>query len=237
MEFAAPEWHAELPSTNTELLRRAVSDRPPVAGTVLAVQRQTAGRGRYERSWISGRDLTFSLLLRPDSAPARTLSLPMAVALGVCDLLQHYGLTAQTKWPNDVLIAGRKICGILSERAADAVVVGVGLNVNMDAAEAAALDKPATSLKLETTVEHRVEEVLEDLLERLPRWIDRWEQDGFEALRQDFSARCYNLGRQVLVAEGRDEPTQGLLTGFGAEGQLLLLRDGRRLEVWAGDLS
>ena len=238
MVFLKPDWHEQIPSTNTALVERLRAGDPVPPGFVLAARRQTAGRGRYNRVWSSNRDLTFSFLLRPGSDALRTLSLPMAIALGVCDLLKEYGLNAHTKWPNDVLVSGRKICGILAERSIGAVIVGVGLNVNMDREEAAQLDKPATSLGLETGSEHSVEDVLRRLLDQLSRWLDAWEDSGFASLRERWTDRCHDVGQPVCIAENETgESKCGLLIGFGDAGQLLLRQDdGRVVEIWAGDM-
>ena len=164
------------------------------------------------------------------------LSLPMAAALGVAAYLQACGVAAQTKWPNDVLVGGRKICGILAERG-EAVVLGIGLNVNMDADEAAAIDRPATSLRIETGEERAVEVVLDELLIHLGEWVGRWEKGGFAALREAWEGRCANMGEYVEVGEDADRRT-GVVLGFGAAGQLLLREDdGTRAEVWAGDVG
>ena len=207
-------------------------------GYVLAARAQTAGRGRYQRRWLvqPGRNLTFSTLLRCQVPPMQLLSLPMAASLGVVEYLEAIGLAAHTKWPNDVLMGGRKICGILAERGAG-VVLGIGLNVNMDADEAAAIDRPATSMRIETGCEYAVEAVLDDLLKHLAAWIGRWEQGGFAALREAWGARCANIGEYVEVGEATDRRT-GLVLGFGDAGQLLLREDdGTWGEVWAGDLG
>ena len=126
MRFQKPQWYDELPSTNTTLVEWLREGRDLPDGFVLAARFQTAGRGRYERQWLArpGRNLTFSALLRSDVSPLRFLSLPQAAALGVVAYLEENGLAAQTKWPNDVLVGGRKVCGILAERC-NGVVLGI----------------------------------------------------------------------------------------------------------------
>ena len=102
MNFQKPQWHTQLPSTNTTLLNRLRSEDPPSSGFVLAAYEQTAGRGRYQRNWISQahQNLTFSFLLITQSDFPQLASLPMAIALGVSDALLTYDINAQTKWPN-----------------------------------------------------------------------------------------------------------------------------------------
>lgn len=238
MNLQKPLWYDELPSTNTTLVEWLREGRDLSDGLVLAARSQTAGRGRYERRWLAqpGRNLTFSMLLRSDVPHLQLLSLPMAAALGVAAYLEGCGIAAQTKWPNDVLVSGRKICGILAERR-EGVVLGIGLNVNMNADEAAAIDRPATSMRIETGSEREAEEVLDELLVHLKTWIGRWEKGGFEGLREAWNARCANLGQYVEVGEGADRRT-GVVLGFGAAGQLLLREDdGVQREVWVGDVD
>lgn len=245
MKFFSPEWHERLTSTNTVLTECLKAGEELPSGFVLAARQQTAGRGRYERKWVSrsGRDLTFSFLLRTRVGFPRVLSLPMATALGVAVVLEAFGIEVQTKWPNDLLVGGRKICGILAERGErsqgeeSAVVVGVGLNVNMDQTEARAIDRPVTSMRIETGREYATEEILERVLQELCGWIERWEEAGFSSLRNGWESRCTHLGGYVTIGEGSSRHS-GTLEGFGQTGQLLLREDGGALrEIWAGDLN
>lgn len=234
MRFQKPQWHDELPSTNTTLVEWLHTGRNLPDGFVLAARSQTAGRGRYERQWLArpGRNLTFSALLRVDASPLQFLSLPQAAALGVVAYLEEKGLAAQTKWPNDVLVGNRKICGILAERC-KGFVLGIGLNVNMDADEAKAIDQPATSLRIETGTEHSVERALDELLGHLQEWIGHWEKGGFAALSAAWASHCANLGQYVAVGGHT-----GVVLGFGSAGQLLLREDdGTRREVWTGEVG
>lgn len=239
MEFLAPEWHDRLPSTNTSLLERLREGEELPSGFVLAAREQTAGRGRYQRQWVSGvgRDLTFSALVRSRVEPFRLVSLPLAVALGVAVVLEERGIAARTKWPNDLLVGGRKICGILAEREGDGVVIGIGLNVNMGEEGAAVIDRPVTSMRIETGREHAIDELLGRILRELPDWVEIWEQDGFAGLRQAWETRCVGLGEEIAIGEG-GKRASGVLEGFGDAGQLLLRqRDGTVCQVWSGDLE
>ena len=168
-------------------------------------------------------------------------SLPIAIALGVSDALKTYGIRTRTKWPNDVLIDRAKICGMLLERSdqkqpdGTAIVIGIGLNVNMDATTL--IDRPVTSMRLETGHEYDLEQVLVRILSNTIPWIDRWESEGFAALRTAWGYRCVYLGEEISVGEGDDMKT-GVLAGFGDCGQLLLREsDGRVSEIWAGDVA
>lgn len=239
MRFLAPEWHERVTSTNSILLERLRGGEELTSGFVLAAREQAEGRGRYERKWVSkgGGDLAFSFLMRTRVGVPQLLSLPQAVALGVREGLEEFGIEVRVKWPNDLLVGGRKICGILAEREGEGLVVGVGVNVNMGREEAAGIDRPATSMMIESGRAFAVEGVLERVLERLPEWIEKWEKGGFAALREAWTARCVGLGEEVEVGEAR-ERSGGVLEGFGEAGQLLLRQaDGRVKEVWSGDVG
>jgi len=239
MQCLPPQWHASLPSTNTYLLEQLRAGRPLPAGTVVAAREQTAGRGRLGNRWISvpGRDLTFSVLLRDVPGPRQRLAAPMAAALGVAvALAQHDDLTVRLKWPNDLLAGGRKLGGVLTECDGEALVIGIGLNVNMPAEVAAQLDQPATSVAIQTGRQAVPEEVLAALLEPLSAWLTTWQQGGFAALRAAWTDRAAYLGLPVRVGEvGRG--VEGRLAGFGGWGQALLAQaDGTLLEAFSGHL-
>ena len=255
VKFLPAEWCERLPSTNAAVLER-FGRGAAAEGYVLAAREQTAGRGRFERQWVTqaGRDLTFSCLIRCSDSGHLT-SLPMAAALAVADLLEQIGLEPRTKWPNDVLVKGRKICGILAElppqgetgenfqldgktqARARAVVLGIGLNVNMGAETAASIERPATSILLETGAERPVESVLQPLLGQLEYWCSRWRQGGFGSLKSAWCSRCEGLGGEVRIGDG-GSMICGQMEGFGNRGQLRLrLPDGSRTEIWSGDLD
>lgn len=245
MKFLDPEWHDKLSSTNTVLLEWLKDGVVIPMGFVLAAVEQTAGHGRYNRHWISqaGQDLTFSFLLHTNHDISGIASLPMAVALGTASALDTFGMVTKTKWPNDLLVRGMKIGGILCQKSnikvpfANAIVIGMGINVNMQETDAASIEKPATSLRIETGKMYPIKEVLEIILEILPYWIDRWEEGGFPSIRENWIARCYHIGEHITVGEGKNLES-GILEGFGNKGQILLRGDdGDICDVWVGDVE
>ena len=240
MKCSAPEWHRQLTSTNSVLIERMRAGESLPDGFILAAYEQTAGRGRAGRSWFArpGCNLTFSLLLRGPVVFPEIASLPMAVALGVATALEALGIEVQTKWPNDLLVKRRKICGILAESCApEATVVGLGLNVNMRADEAAEIDQPATSIAIEKGEAYDVQEALGFLLPHIETCIVIWRTHGFAGLQEAWTQRCAHVGEYVQVRDGRQKQT-GTLLGFGSAGQMLLREEnGDQREVWVGDLS
>ncbi len=245
MKFGPVIWFDSLGSTNVHLRRMLSEDASLRSGTVIAARQQTEGRGRGERSWVStaGKDLTFSFFLRAEVEPASLSSLPLVAGLGVAEALEKVGVRGRLKWPNDVLVGGRKICGILSEHTgADSggsagAIVGVGVNVNMNEAESARIDAPATSVFIETGRCVEVDYVLELILEGLGSWIERWERGGFAAVRNDWLAASDDVGRAIKVMEVGGGSRSGTFAGVGEMGELLL-RDagGREHRIWAGDV-
>lgn len=206
------------------------------SGTVAAVREQTQGRGRREREWLSeaNENLTFSLFLRTVSECWKTSSVSMAAAVAVAELLQDEGVNANLKWPNDVLVGGKKICGILSEGVSGGVIIGIGLNVNMDSADH--IDQPATSLLIEIGERRSMDELLEKLLPILSDRLGDWEEGGFSKVRKKWESNVPTLGKTVTVRDG-DAVRTGVLHGFGDDGELLLDENGVISAVWAGDLS
>jgi len=245
MNFLPPEWIDRVASTNTTLVQRLENGVLLPAGTVLATDEQTAGRGRGEHQWLTnpGRDLACSFVMHAGVDARDLCSLSMAVALGVADLLDGFGIVAQTKWPNDVVVGQHKICGILPElpshpakgKGPAVVVVGVGLNVGMSLDEASAIDQPATSVNIETGMSSAARDLLPGLLPALAPRLQGWMEGGFAALRQDWESRCTGLGQRVTVIDG-DSRRQGILAGFGDAGQLRLQEEGETVDVWTGHL-
>jgi BirA family biotin operon repressor/biotin-[acetyl-CoA-carboxylase] ligase len=231
------QWYARLPSTNTFLKERLAVEGNLPSGKVIAAREQTQGRGRREREWLSstGENLTFSILLRGSYDRRKLPSASMAAAMAVAEQLEAEGLKPVLKWPNDVLVNDKKICGILSEGIADGVIVGIGLNVNMQNAEH--IDQPATSVLIETGKRRDIDELLRKLLKHLSVRLDEWAEGGFSAIRKSWEAKVRNIGEAVTVRDG-DAVQTGVLAGFGPDGELLLRSaDGKVLSIWAGDLS
>lgn len=230
-------WQERLSSTNTTL--QELVDRTPdlPSGTVIAAREQTGGRGRLDRVWVSGKneDLTFSLFLRAVTEPHRLPSASMAAAVAAADLLESEGIQASLKWPNDVLVNGKKICGILSEAVSGGIIIGIGLNVNMNTT--AHIDQPATSMRLESGKHYDREQLLPALLEKLVPHLAAWEKHGFPGIRKNWEARVSNLGLPIRLRDGNQDRT-GVLAGFGEDGELLLQTDDSTcIPIWSGELT
>jgi BirA family biotin operon repressor/biotin-[acetyl-CoA-carboxylase] ligase len=228
--WSSVEVVASTGSTNADLLARGGAE-----GQVLVAEEQTAGRGRMGRSWTSvpGASLTFSVLLRPTSVPpARRGWLPLLTGVAVASALRSaVAVPAMLKWPNDVLVGGRKLAGILAEQSPDGstVVVGVGLNVATpeDALPASPTGLPATSLLVEGADVAR-EPLLIEVLRQLERWYLAFLSDSDpvrSGLLAEYRSLCGTLGRTVRV----ELPVGRVLTGVAEDidpsGRLLVRAD------------
>jgi len=230
-----------LPSTMNEAWRLAQAGAPD--GTVVLAEEQTAGRGRLKRSWWApaGGSLLLSVLLRPGWPARQAQRLTMACSLAVCDAIDATAdVQAQVKWPNDVLIEGRKVCGILTEldvagELLETAVVGIGINVNVDFEGAPPLMAPATSLML--AAGRRVSRL--DLLVALLSGIEQryLAARAGRSFQTEWAERMATLGREVQVA-GATGAWQGVAVDVDADGALLVRQqDGTVQRLLAGDVT
>ncbi|HKZ06746.1 MAG TPA: biotin--[acetyl-CoA-carboxylase] ligase [Methylomirabilota bacterium] len=230
----------EVGSTQTEAARFAAEGAPE--GLVVSARHQRAGRGRLGRAWWDrpGESLLLSVLLRPRIAPSRAPQLTLVGALGVVDAVAAAtGLAASIRWPNDVQVAGRKICGILAEATTDAagslerVILGIGLNVNQDAFPPEVAGR-AASLRMLTGRLHDRAALLDAVLEALDIRYRAFLDAGAEALAAACRERCVTLGERIRAADGRE----GVAVDLDASGALLLRADdGAVHRVVAGEVA
>jgi BirA family biotin operon repressor/biotin-[acetyl-CoA-carboxylase] ligase len=235
-------WYAELGSTSDRA--KELADEGAEHGELVIAEAQTAGRGRRGRVWTSppGRNLAFSVVLRPDLPPARAPELTLVASIAICDALRQAGVEAGIKWPNDVLAHGRKIAGILTELAAEPdrvhwVVLGVGVNVNARREDfPPELRDEATSVLLERGEPAPRALFAAACLAGLEEWLDRHAEAGFGAIRTAWRERSVTLGRQVSVrADGRD--VLGVAEDLDEDGALLV-RDASGVQrILSGDVT
>jgi BirA family biotin operon repressor/biotin-[acetyl-CoA-carboxylase] ligase len=236
------EWHDRLDSTNAVLKERMQQNATIAEGTVISAREQTRGRGRSNRTWttVPNTNLCFSVFLKTDCPLIEIPSLTMAVALGISDFLNGQRIPAAPKWPNDVLVGNKKICGILSERVEYGdqcgIIVGIGLNVNMSPEEAAAIDRPATSMQIETGEAADLEKTLANLLPHVDQWLGPWKDGGFAAIRDEWTQKAGPIGKPICVHDGNIRKS-GTLAGFGRHGELLLQSEIGLETIWSGDVS
>lgn len=218
----APDgWRVEVldrtPSTNAVVAERARQGEP--AGLVVVAEEQTAGRGRLDRTWLSPprAGLTFSVLLRPELPPAQWPWLPLWTGLAVASALRERAeVDAVVKWPNDVLVADRKVCGVLAEvPAPGAAVIGIGLNVTTTADELP--HERAGSLRLAGATTTDRDTILRAVLRSLTRVLG-----DADASRAAYRATCSTLGRRVRVDLPGDRQAEGRAEAVDDDGRLVV---------------
>lgn len=225
----------QVDSTNTYL---KIRQQALAHGTVVYADCQTAGRGRQDRRWISQiGGLYFSVLLKPNVSPFLQ-NLTQLMALSICYALEELNVKPALKWPNDVQVNGQKISGILSEAVFDknvlqAVILGVGINLNQDGLEN--VGQPATSLaRLGIHAERTVllNRVLHFFWQGYPALCEK----GFETIHAPYTQRFGALGKEVRVQQ-TDQTIFGTAVGISPRGTLLLQTAQGLKEIYIGDLQ
>ena len=228
---------AETGSTNADLLARAAS----LCGPVLRVAgNQTAGRGRAGRPWQSaaGASLTFSLAWKFHCALPHLVGLPLAVGVAIADALHACGVEVRLKWPNDVLLDGRKLAGILIETAAvpDGVwaIIGIGINLTLPQDLAARIDSPASALPpLPVTPD----DLLSTLLDTLAQTLAGFGATGLVPYTERWNALHAWRGEPVVVLDAGQTRQQGVAVGIDDSGRLLVDTARGRVAVLSGDVT
>lgn len=251
----------EIGSTNTEAKRRA--EEGAEEGLLLVANRQTAGKGRRGRSWISpaGKNAYYTLLLRPDISPEKAPMLTLVMALAVASALEDVyesvvcegrngdkasgksrDKSVKIKWPNDVLINGKKICGILTEMSAENdyiqyVVIGVGLNIKPQKFDKEIADK-ATSIDAEWNITTLRCKLVADIMRYFEKYYKEFlKEESLSGLKAEYENLLVNKGRDVCVLDPKGEYT-GKALGINDGGELIVEKEnGERNAVYAGEVS
>lgn len=246
IQAAAPslDWPVQIfdsiDSTNVAAIR-SINLRVPVPLIVLA-ERQTAGRGRRGRKWVSpfGENIYYSLALRIEGGMRQLEGLSLLVGLAVLKTLKEVGVSAVgLKWPNDVLVGRRKIAGVLLELLGDPadvchVVIGVGLNVNMRASDE--VDQEWTSVHIETGIPSNRNELVARLSTNIAAYLAVHQDQGFGVFREEWGKNHLWQGRAVSLFTGL-EATEGVVLGIDSQGALLLDVGGVQKSFSGGELS
>lgn len=228
-------------STNTQA--KLLAQQGATNGTVVLAEHQTNGKGRLGRQWCSpkGAGLWFSILLRPQISPMQISGITLVTGLAVCKAIRKYTkLNALIKWPNDVIIGNKKLCGILTEMSAktdkiDYVVVGVGINVNTLEFDEEIAQK-ATSLKKETGKTINREEFLTVVLGEIEECISLYLSNPNNGISKEYIQLCATLGRQVTVSRGNNN-IQGKAVTVTSNGDLVVeTNEGKPILVNSGEV-
>jgi BirA family biotin operon repressor/biotin-[acetyl-CoA-carboxylase] ligase len=232
----------EADSTNSELLDKG--NKYTINGTVFYTEKQLKGRGRKNRPWYSAKELnlTFSILLTNKKyITENPVLLNFVSSLAVGNALENlYQLKVELKWPNDVLINGKKICGILTESTSegnkiDRLVIGVGINVNQTMFQGS-YNIPPTSVRLEINENAEREKLLAEVLNNIEELL-RVFIESPETIIKDWKQRCSMIGDKISITEG-EEVKYGIFEDVDEKGFLLLKNNNDKIEkIHYGDVS
>ncbi|MFO7570300.1 MAG: biotin--[acetyl-CoA-carboxylase] ligase [Smithellaceae bacterium] len=237
-------YYEAIDSTNDEAFRLGMKGSPE--GTALIAESQSAGKGRMQRVWHSppGANVYTSVILRPSFETARAPQISIAAGVAVAETLDTYcpgGV--RLKWPNDVLIGGKKVCGILAQMKMsggniDFVVVGIGINVNLRCDQFPDdIQGLATSLAIGAGHEISRPALINSLYENLAKWYKTLSDNGFETVRKAWLHLTPMMGQTVQVMF-RDEALCGRAVGLDEDGSLILATDDHKeIRVSAGDAT
>ena len=237
-------WYESVGSTNTIATQWAAADAPD--GALVGAENQTAGRGRFDRTWSvePGQNLTFSVILFPGLTADRLGMISIAFSLAVCDVLRDLvrPATVEIKWPNDILVDGKKVCGMLQESAfavgksSGRVVMGIGLNVNQTTFPSE-ISESATSLRLASGNELDRVRLLADLLDQLEYAYSSLHTGRTALVKSRYEARMLSIGRQVTFTRRAGGDASGIVTGIDDRGGLVVMTPAGVETVFAGDVT
>lgn len=235
--------YEETDSTNNRA--KEAGEKGAASGMIFLTESQTAGKGRRGRSWVSppGENIYMSLLLRPDIDPSKAPMLTLVMGLSVAEAIRQVTeADARIKWPNDIVVGKKKVCGILTEMATEIqcinyVVIGVGMNIHQKEFPEE-LNEVATSLYLETEKNYQRSEILAAVLERFEENYDTFlKSQDLSGLREAYNAILVNCNQTVRVLEPGNE-YEAVAEGIDSAGELIVtLPDGEKKSVFAGEVS
>lgn len=213
-------------------------------GTVISAQRQTNGHGRFDRAWVDlgEGNIFMSLVLKPSDSYSEVFpNLTQYFSVILCEILEEYGVIPQIKWPNDVLINGKKIAGILSETVVQGqkfkgFILGAGINLNACEKSVSQIkDKEVTALNLETGKIVDKSEFLEKLVNKFFKNYDEFLQKGFGLIENSYMRRACFLGKEISV-KVFNETKNGIAKEINDCGELVLLEKDKETILTMGDI-
>ena len=229
---------------STQNIAISLAGRPESHGSVVIAEQQKSGRGRQKRRWLSPvGGIWISVVLKPSIPTNKITLLPFAAALAVCDAIKTTGLGAQLKWPNDVMISGKKVAGILLDVSAEAdqanyVVIGIGINANIDSVAISARLEGIKITSISDELGHSISrlDLTKSLLENLERYYLEMEHHGTSVILQKWKENSDMLGRKVTVVQN-GKTIQGVAADINDDGSLRLKIDhGGDINIVSGDI-
>lgn len=236
-------YYEETGSTNMDA--KLLAEEGAMHGTVVVADKQNAGRGRRGKGWQSpaGKDIYFTILLKPDFSSEHMSGLTLVMALAVAQAVSAMcEVEAGIKWPNDIVVNGKKICGILTEMSIEHdyvkyIVIGVGINVNMGELPEE-IRESATSLFLESGREITRAELLQEVLQNFENNYNKFAQTyDLTGIINEYNEFLVNRGKEVRVLDPKGE-FEGVAIGVNTVGELQVqTKDGKVTNVYAGEVS
>jgi BirA family transcriptional regulator, biotin operon repressor / biotin---[acetyl-CoA-carboxylase] ligase len=228
---------------STQNIAISLASKPDSHGAVVIAEQQKSGRGRQKRKWLSPKGgIWLSVVLKPSIPTAKITLLPFVAALAACDAIKATGLDARLKWPNDIMISGKKVAGILLDVSAEAdqvnyAVIGIGINANVDSAAISARLKGPKITSISDELGRNVSrlDLTWSLLENLEHYYVEMEQHGAGAILQKWKKNSDMLGRKVAVVQNNNT-VQGVAADVNDDGSLLLRTDHGDINVVSGDI-
>ena len=232
----------QIDSTNKEAKKLAANGERE--GTVVIAEEQLAGRGRSGRTWFAPQTgIWMSVILRPPISPADASKITLIAGLAVCEGIKAVtGLPAQIKWPNDIVLHNKKVCGILTEMSAEMekvnyIILGIGINVNISSFPED-IKNMATSLKIEGGKDYDRKEIVKAILTNLEKYYEAYlNKQDLENLIEKYKSYCLTLGKEVKIIH-RNEEFIGKAIDLTEEGELMVEKhDGQVITVFSGEVS
>lgn len=230
---------------STNIRAKQLAESGASHGTLVVADQQNAGRGRRGRGWVSpsGCSIYMSILLKPKFLPPKAPMMTLVMAYSVTEALRECtGLDLQIKWPNDVVLNGKKLVGILTEMSTEVdyinhVVIGVGINVNMDSFSEE-IARTATSLRIESGNHMKRSNLIAAIMKRFEQDYEKYEKtEDLSGIRESYNRLMVNCGKEVRILSAQN-PYQALALGINDSGELLVRKeDGSEEAVYAGEVS
>ena len=225
---------------STQLMAKELADKGAPEGVLVVAEKQTGGYGRLQRKWESPRGgIWFSLLVRPQIEPERTPQITLIASLSISRAIDKlYGVKPAIKWPNDILIGSKKLCGILTEMSAEVgrtnwAVIGAGINANN--VLPASVKNIATSIALCAKTHIERTQLLREIINEFSKDYKLFIKEGFKPFRREYMGRLYYMDKPVRVSM-RDHVIKGIARSIDTDGYLIIERNGKNEKIISGDV-
>ncbi len=241
--FNAPIYEFEiLDSTNK--FAKDLCNKNPKSGTIIIAKEQTNGRGRLGNTWESQKDngLYYSIVFKKSDAQLKYETLTLFICLSITRLLEEYSISSYIKWPNDILISGKKVCGILSESTStdfgEFIIIGIGINLYHKMTDfSQEIKNKATSLNLNTTRKINRTFFINSLTDYIFQYYNHFLMDNFENFLLEYTNKSFLVNKKINLNMNGQE-IQGIVNGFDKFGRLILkVSQNKSISINSGEIS